>query len=235
MAIQKLESSAIIGVSLAASSTPGQATPVNPGTGEYISNQIGGTSGLAFNHLSATPGGCQGYLFPDGVALSGLAAGISSGGGGSGGGGVDAGVIVHYGGGVIPGKTLLNYGQAVSRTLFPTLFAKFGTTYGSGDGSTTFNLPDERGRVRASLDNMGGSAAGRLTSATMSPNGSTLGATGGTETVTVAGTTGTESFDYGNVGAGGITVAGAGHTHNYSTTVSNVQPTILFNGITYTG
>jgi len=42
------------------------------------------------------------------------------------------------------------------------LFAVIGTTYGSGDGSTTFNLPDLRGRVAAGLDNMGGSDANRL-------------------------------------------------------------------------
>lgn len=35
-------------------------------------------------------------------------------------------------------------GQAVSRTTYARLFAKFGTTFGSGDGSTTFNLPDLR-------------------------------------------------------------------------------------------
>lgn len=38
-------------------------------------------------------------------------------------------------------------GQAVSRTTYPNLFTIYGTTYGSGDGSTTFNLPDCRNRV----------------------------------------------------------------------------------------
>lgn len=37
-------------------------------------------------------------------------------------------------------------GQAISRTTYPRLFAFFGTTYGVGDSSTTFNLPDSRGR-----------------------------------------------------------------------------------------
>ncbi|WP_354133674.1 tail fiber protein [Bradyrhizobium sp. S3.9.1] len=40
-----------------------------------------------------------------------------------------------------------------------------GKTYGTGDGSTTFDLPDLRGRVVAGKDDMGGSAAGVLTSA----------------------------------------------------------------------
>src|ERR1700742_5162977 len=38
-------------------------------------------------------------------------------------------------------------GQAISRTTYATLFAAMGTTYGTGDGSTTFNLPDKTGRV----------------------------------------------------------------------------------------
>lgn len=39
---------------------------------------------------------------------------------------------------------LLCDGSAISRTQFPELFAYLGTTYGEGDGSTTFNLPDYR-------------------------------------------------------------------------------------------
>ena len=40
------------------------------------------------------------------------------------------------------GKWLECDGRAVSRTTYATLFAAIGTTYGAGDGSTTFNLPD---------------------------------------------------------------------------------------------
>ncbi|HEY7845769.1 MAG TPA: phage terminase large subunit, partial [Bradyrhizobium sp.] len=43
-------------------------------------------------------------------------------------------------------------GQAISRTTYVALFALVGTTYGAGDGSTTFNLPDKRGRVSAATD-----------------------------------------------------------------------------------
>jgi microcystin-dependent protein len=66
-------------------------------------------------------------------------------------------------------------GQAISRTTYAKLFAAMGMTYGVGDGSTTFNLPDRRGRVSAQLD----PSAAVLTSATMSPDGNTLGAKGG--------------------------------------------------------
>ena len=51
------------------------------------------------------------------------------------------------------------YGQAISRTTYSALFAVISTTYGTGDGSTTFNVPDLRGRVFAGKDDMGGVAA----------------------------------------------------------------------------
>jgi microcystin-dependent protein len=55
------------------------------------------------------------------------------------------GVVTMFGGATIPGGWLLCDGSAVSRTTYATLFAVIGTTYGAGDGSTTFNLPDFRG------------------------------------------------------------------------------------------
>jgi microcystin-dependent protein len=45
-----------------------------------------------------------------------------------------------------PAKWMLCQGQAISRTTYATLFSILGDTYGDGDGSTTFNLPDFRGR-----------------------------------------------------------------------------------------
>jgi len=75
----------------------------------------------------------------------------------------------------------LMYGQAISRTTYSALFGLFGTTYGGGDGTSTFNIPDLRGRVTAGVDNMGGSAASRLTSSYFGANASNLGATGGVE------------------------------------------------------
>jgi microcystin-dependent protein len=78
------------------------------------------------------------------------------------------------------------YGQAISRTTYSALYSLLSTTYGTGDGSTTFNIPDLRGRVLAGVDNMGGSAASRLTVSYFGANASTLGATGGGESHTLA-------------------------------------------------
>jgi microcystin-dependent protein len=57
------------------------------------------------------------------------------------------GAITAYGAAAAPADWLLCDGTAVSRTTYGSLFGVIGTTYGAGDGSTTFNLPDLRGRV----------------------------------------------------------------------------------------
>jgi microcystin-dependent protein len=71
-------------------------------------------------------------------------------------------------------------GQAISRTVYSTLFAGMGTTYGPGDGSTTFNLPDKTGRVSAMME----ATATRLTSTYFGGNSTALGAVGGLESAT---------------------------------------------------
>ncbi len=58
-----------------------------------------------------------------------------------------AGVIQQYAAATAPTGYLLCDGSAVRRDTYNALFQVIGTTYGSGDGSTTFNLPDFRGRV----------------------------------------------------------------------------------------
>jgi microcystin-dependent protein len=91
---------------------------------------------------------------------------------------VPTGVIVSFGGSSAPSGYLACDGSAVSRTTFVALFGVVGTTYGAGDGSTTFNVPDLRGRVPAGFDS--GNATGRLTANT--PQGvsaSSLGNAGG--------------------------------------------------------
>ena len=96
-------------------------------------------------------------------------------------GGVPIGAQMAYGGATAPNGWLLCYGQAISRTTYALLFAIIGTTYGIGDGSSTFDLPDKRGRVSIGTDNMGGSAANRITSAVCGLNGTTQGAAGGSQ------------------------------------------------------
>lgn len=94
-------------------------------------------------------------------------------------GAVPIGGMVAFAGTAAPAGWLLCFGQAVSRSTYSDLFSVIGTTYGIGDGSTTFNLPDKRGRVSVGKDDMGGVAANRITSGTAGFSGVTLGAAGG--------------------------------------------------------
>jgi microcystin-dependent protein len=132
--------------------------------------------------------------------------GLSSALGGAG--AVPVGVVNPFAGATAPSGWLLCYGQAVSRTQYPVLFTTLSTTYGVGDGSTTFNIPDMRGRVVAGEDDMGGTAASRLTSAVSGVAGGTLGAVGGNQTMHAHSHTNTVTNN-------AVTTAGVGnHTHN---------------------
>jgi microcystin-dependent protein len=112
-------------------------------------------------------------------------------------GAVPVGGEMDFAGSTAPAGWLLEYGQAISRTTYAALFAVIGTTYGSGDGSTTFNLPDGRGLVYAGVDNMGGTAANRITQAVSGVNGVVLGAMGGDQ----------------HAQGGTITLTDPGHVH----------------------
>jgi microcystin-dependent protein len=72
-------------------------------------------------------------------------------------------------------------GQAISRTTYSALFALIGTTYGGGDGSTTFNLPDKTGRVSAMIE----VAQNRLPSSFFVGTSTQLGAVGGSASHTL--------------------------------------------------
>jgi microcystin-dependent protein len=98
---------------------------------------------------------------------------------------IPVGTISPYAGTSAPANWLLCDGAAVSRATYAALFAVTGTAYGAGDGSTTFNVPDLRGRVVAGKDDMGGATASRLTAAGSGITGTTLGSAGGTETHTL--------------------------------------------------
>lgn len=115
--------------------------------------------------------------------------------------------MMPYAGALAPNGYLLCDGSAVSRTTYAALFAVVGTTYGAGNGTTTFNLPDCRGRFFLGVSTSG--------------TGSTLGATGGsidhTHTVDPPNTTSATPTGSPTIG---ITLLGAGsaasttHTHD---------------------
>lgn len=67
-----------------------------------------------------------------------------------------AGTIVAFGGTSAPSGWLLCNGSTVSRGTYATLFAAIGTSFGAGDGASTFHLPDLRGRFLRGRDTTAG-------------------------------------------------------------------------------
>lgn len=120
-----------------------------------------------------------GYLSGTTSSIQGQINSISSG-------SIPPGALFPFAGASAPIGYALCYGQEISRTTYASLFAAIGTTYGVGNGSTTFNLPDLRGRSVSGKDNMGGVAANRLTSGGSGVNGAALGGAGGAQSTALA-------------------------------------------------
>jgi microcystin-dependent protein len=97
-----------------------------------------------------------------------------------------SGSLIAFAGVNAPDGWLLCHGQELNRSEYSSLFLALETTYGVGNGSTTFNIPDLRGRVAAGKDDMGGVAASRLTAGGAGITGTTLGANGGAQTHTLS-------------------------------------------------
>jgi len=156
---------------------------------------------------------------------------------------IPTGMISPYAGGSAPTGFLLCFGQAVSRSTFSDLFAVVSATYGAGDGSSTFNVPDLRGRVVAGQDDMGGTAVSILTSAAVGGiNGSALGNTGGSQTHQLSvGELASHKHTFisrATAAEGGGTQGGASGTFSSDTENAggdaphnNVQPTFILNYI----
>ena len=129
-----------------------------------------------------------------------------------------SGSIIVYAGSSAPTGWLFCDGSAISRSTYATLFGIISTSYGVGDGSSTFNLPDIRGRVVAGKE----ASASLLTSAVGGLNGNTLGNTGGAQGITL---TSAQS----GLPAHNHTLTMNAHTHTFtgtphSHTVTNALP-----------
>ena len=157
------------------------------------------------------------------------------------------GAMMYFGTAAPNSAFALPFGQAISRTTFATLFTLFGTTFGAGDGSTTFNIPDIRGRLVAGKDDMGGSAASRLTSAAsgFGTSAAVLGAVGGAESHTLTTpeipvhTHTATVTDPGHAhtvqaaaGTGALASSGGGFNFNQGTPTSTLTTTTVATGVT---
>ncbi len=129
---------------------------------------------------------------------------------------VPLGAGLDYWGATVPNSSFVfPVGQAISRTTYSALFTMIGTTHGSGDGSTTFNLPDKTGRVSAMKE----ASATRLTSTYFGGNSVNIGAVGGSESHTL---TAAQIPAHTHPS----TLNDPGHTHSYTVIVpiSVLQP-----------
>lgn len=137
------------------------------------------------------------------------------------------GQVFPYLGSIVPPGCLALDGSAISRTTYSTLFALIGTTFGVGDGTTTFNLPDLR---RRTVIGSGGTAVGSI--------GITIGSTGGEELHTMTQSelvAHTHTISQNTTSAssgGGVTVATTAGTVATGSTGSStpfnvMQPTIV--------
>ena len=130
---------------------------------------IGGTVTISGANLAAPNAKvCASAYYGDGSNLTGA---------------MPTGAILPYGSSVAPSGYVLCNGTAYNRTTYADLFGVIGVKYGVGNGSTTFNVPDTRGRFLAGWD----AGTSVLTSVTVSMiTGASIGNTGGTQAVALA-------------------------------------------------
>ena len=154
--------------------------------------------------------------------------------------GIPTATIVPWSSSSVPSGFLECNGAAVSRSTYAALFAIVGTTYGAGDGASTFNVPDLQDNVAigksgtkalastggantvASTGNVGGSTANATLSTAQLASHSHPSGTGGTQPTPGGGTT--SRAVPGNTGNAG---SGTGHSHNMSATFSGDATSVV--------
>lgn len=153
---------------------PGQAFAAEPSTGFFFKSTgvIGvSTAGEEVLDISLAQFDATGnpFIFPSGYNPN------------------PVGMIMDWPGTTAPSGWLFPFGQVLSQTTYAALFAVLGTMYNTGgEGAGNFRMPDLRGRASFGRDDMGGSAANRITNANSGIVGTTLGANGGSPNVTIS-------------------------------------------------
>ena len=108
-------------------------------------NNVTGPSDVEFSDLIGTPTTLAGYGITDGATASNVSSAS-----------VPAGTVIYHAANAAPTNFIKANGAAVSRTTYSDLFTAIGTTFGTGDGSTTFNVPDLRGEFMRGWDDARG-------------------------------------------------------------------------------
>jgi microcystin-dependent protein len=175
------------------------APQFNVGADSVLIQQVSGSTSTIFE-VKNSSGASVMAIDSSGATTATFAAGV----------GLPVGMVTPFAGATAPTGWFLCFGQAVSRTTYASLFAVISTTYGVGDGSTTFNLPDLRGRSVAGVDNMGGTDAGRLDIANSS------GTVVGSQYVTLTSAqSGVPAHSHSNTVTNNAVTSGAGSAHTH--------------------
>lgn len=169
------------------------------------------------------------YSF-DGANITGLA-------------GLNTGLIIPWSTTTAPSGFLECDGTAVSRSTYAALFAVVGTTYGSGNGSTTFNLPDLTDKTVVSRSTANSKSLAQTGGAnTVTPTGNISGSTGSTTLTSsqipshshnavgrlcCAGTPGLNNGQGTNCSSTGSTGGGQSHSHNLTANFVGSSTSVL--------
>lgn len=147
---------------------------------------------------------------------------------------VPAGAIVAFVAVTTPYGYLKANGAAVSRTAFARLFQQVGTYYGAGDGSTTFNLPDLRGRFIRALDEGAGLDPGRTLGSRQDSQNLWHAHTASSAVAGPHNHPGSATFPAGNHTHTGDTTNNGNHQHGITMGYTNLdQGTVGGGGLTY--
>ena len=159
--------------------------------------------------------------------------------------GIPTATIVPWSDSAVPSGFLECNGAAVSRSTYADLFAIVGTTYGSGDGSTTFNVPDLQDNVavgKSGTKNLASTGGANTVTSTGNVGGSTANATLSTSQLAshshgIQITRAAPDSDSNKVGRGGnqnlgtantnSSGSGSGHSHNMSATFSGDATSVI--------
>jgi len=152
--------------------------------------------------------------------------------------GIPTATIVPWSSSSVPSGFLECNGAAVSRSTFAALFAIVGTTYGAGDGASTFNVPDLQDNVamgKSGTKALASTGGANTVSASGTVGGSTANATLSTAQLAshshgggVSGSTWyPQGSGNGGPGSTGSAGSGTGHSHNLSATFSGTATSVL--------
>ena len=158
--------------------------------------------------------------------------------------GIPTATIVPWSDSSVPSGFLECNGAAVSRTTYSALFAIIGTTYGAGDGSSTFNVPDLQDNVavgKSPTKSLASTGGANTVTSTGNVGGSTANATlstpqlashshpgGGNATSNSRNPTNQPALNnYFNPAGTGSTGSGGGHAHNMSANFSGDATSVL--------